>query len=410
MRAPWRARRSREADRGFSIVEVTVAIGLFALVSAGLVTSLRGGLNLIGSSSGVQTGTQLAARWLEEARGFPYDALGLAWDTTFAGAGTPDEAVAQGSGGYTYDAGAGPEPLVVNAEGQGGLLHHEEVDLNGHRLGLYRYVTWVAAGGEPHAYKRVTVVVQRTDPASGATARTRLSTIVGANAIAWADAGPTTTAAPTSTTTAPTTTTTAPGGSCEGDVSGPSGTASILAGTGAQQGYTSSSVVTISISVSDPCDPVDMRFSNDQATWSAWEPLASVKVWTLAAGNGERTVWMQFRDGNGNVSARNAAIRVDATPPSTPGSFAVRANHGQETAKLTWTPSTDNDTLIGYRIYKKIGSTGSFQNVPPGVVAGAPTEWTDTAVQRNLTYTYYVVAYDAAGNESARTPQITVTI
>jgi hypothetical protein len=390
-------------------MEVTVAVGLFALVSAGLVTSMRGGLNLIGSANGTQSGTQLAGRWLEEARGFPYDALGLAWDTTFAGAGTPDEDVVATGSGYTYDAGAGPEPVVINDADQGGLVHHDTVELNGHRLGLYRYVTWVEADGDPHAYKRVTVVVARLDAATGRTARTALSTLIAPNAIAWSDPATTTSLPPTTTTTS-TTTTTAPPGTCEGDVTGPSGSASILAGTGAQQGYTSSSVVTISIAVDDPCGPVTMRFSNDGAAWSAWESLAGAKVWSLAPGNGERTVWMEFRDGNGNVSARSATIRVDATPPTTPGNFAVRANHGQETARLTWTASADNDRLIGYRIYKKIGSTGAFQNVPPGVVAGAPTEWTDTAVQRNLTYTYYVVAYDAAGNESAPTPPITVTI
>lgn len=390
-------------------MEVTVAIGLFALVSAGLVTSMRGGLNLIGSANGTQTATQLAARWVEEARGFPYDALGLSWDTTFGGAGTPDEAVVPTGSGYTYDAGAGPEPIVINGADQGGLLHHDEVTLNGHLVGLYRYVTWVEAAGDPHAYKRVTVVVQRLDATTGRSARTVLSTLIAPNAISWSDPA-TTTSLPAPTTTTSTTTTTAPPGTCEEDVSGPSGSASILAGTGAQQGYTSSSVVTISVSVSDPCDPVTMRFSNDGADWSAWEPLASAKVWSLAPGNGDRTVWMEFRDGNGNVSARSASIRVDATPPATPGNFAVRANRGHETARLTWAASSDNDRLIGYRIYKKIGATGSFQNIPPGVVAGAPTEWIDTAVQRNLTYTYYVVAYDAAGNESAPTPQITVTI
>lgn len=386
-----------------------MAVGLFALVSAGLVTSMRGGLNLIGSANGRQTATQLATRWLEEARGFPYDALGLAAGTTFGGAGTPDEAVAATGTGYTYDAGAGPEPLIVNDESQGGLTHHDEVELNGHRLGLYRYVTWVTAGDDPHAYKRVTVVVQQLDATTARAVRTALSTLVAANAIAWADPA-TTTSLPPATTTTSTTTTTLPEGACEGDAAGPSGGASILAGTGAQQGYTSSSVVTISIGMSDPCDPVTMRFSNGGSDWSAWEPLAAAKVWSLAPGNGDRTVQMEFRDGNGNVSVRSATIRVDATPPSTPGSFAARANHGQETVRLTWTASTDNDTLIGYRIYKKIGSTGAFQNIPPGVVAGQPTEWTDTAVQRNLTYTYYVVAYDAAGNESAPTAQITVTV
>jgi uncharacterized protein YkwD len=42
---------------------------------------------------------------------------------------------------------------------------------------------------------------------------------------------------------------------------------------------------------------VDMRFSNDVVTWSAWEPYDPNKTWTLSGGAGTKTVYAQIRNG-----------------------------------------------------------------------------------------------------------------
>ena len=47
----------------------------------------------------------------------------------------------------------------------------------------------------------------------------------------------------------------------------------------------------------------EMRFSNDGKRWSAWQPYATSKTWTLASGFGTKTVRAEFRDGAGNVSS-----------------------------------------------------------------------------------------------------------
>lgn len=41
----------------------------------------------------------------------------------------------------------------------------------------------------------------------------------------------------------------------------------------------------------------EMRFSNDGATWSAWEAYQPNAVWTLASGAGTKTVYAQIRNG-----------------------------------------------------------------------------------------------------------------
>ena len=38
----------------------------------------------------------------------------------------------------------------------------------------------------------------------------------------------------------------------------------------------------------------EMRFSNDNSTWSEWETYASTKAWTLTAGDGNKTVYAQL--------------------------------------------------------------------------------------------------------------------
>ncbi|MBI4714850.1 MAG: hypothetical protein HY760_02745 [Nitrospirae bacterium] len=45
-----------------------------------------------------------------------------------------------------------------------------------------------------------------------------------------------------------------------------------------------------------------MRFSNDNATWSAWEAYGASKAWTLTSGDGTKTVYVQYRDIAGNAS------------------------------------------------------------------------------------------------------------
>ncbi len=87
-----------------------------------------------------------------------------------------------------------------------------------------------------------------------------------------------------------------------------------------------------------------MKFSNDAVAWTAWEPLAATKAWTLPAGDGYKTVRAMFRDAAGNNSAVcSDYIRLDTTPPT--GSILI--NNGAATTKsknvslgLTWSDGT----------------------------------------------------------------------
>ncbi|MBO8160691.1 MAG: fibronectin type III domain-containing protein [Thermosipho sp. (in: Bacteria)] len=62
-----------------------------------------------------------------------------------------------------------------------------------------------------------------------------------------------------------------------------------------------------------------MSFSNDNVSWSDWEPFATTKEWTLEAGPGTKTVYLKLKDNAGNVSQLISAtiyLVDDTTAPS----------------------------------------------------------------------------------------------
>ena len=66
---------------------------------------------------------------------------------------------------------------------------------------------------------------------------------------------------------------------------------------------------------------------------------------------------------------------------------------------LSWSGATDNLGVIGYTIWR--------DGIP--IVNAARTSYLDNTVSK-ATYTYQVQAYDDAGNTSALSNQITITV
>ena len=77
--------------------------------------------------------------------------------------------------------------------------------------------------------------------------------------------------------------------------------------------------MTLNLAATDPAPASgvkEMRFSNDGVTFSAYQPYAVTAAWALSGGDGTKTVYAQFRDGDGNVSAvASDAITLDTTGP-----------------------------------------------------------------------------------------------
>src|SRR6185503_19686508 len=89
---------------------------------------------------------------------------------------------------------------------------------------------------------------------------------------------------------------------------------------------------------------------------------------------------------------------TDTTPPTAPTSL-TSPSHTSTTIALTWTASTDNVGVTGYRVREGTTQVGS----------GTATSFTVTALAPASTHTYTVVAVDAAGNVSTPSNAVTAT-
>src|SRR6266545_4441475 len=89
---------------------------------------------------------------------------------------------------------------------------------------------------------------------------------------------------------------------------------------------------------------------------------------------------------------------VDTTPPTAPTNLAV-ASKTSTTVSLTWTASTDNVGVTGYRIFDGATEVGT----------SATTSFTATGLAPSSTHTYTVRAVDAAMNVSGASTAVMVT-
>ncbi|MFY1669434.1 glycoside hydrolase family 9 protein [Plantactinospora sp. WMMB334] len=92
----------------------------------------------------------------------------------------------------------------------------------------------------------------------------------------------------------------------------------------------------------------------------------------------------------------------DTTAPSAPGTPTASAVTATG-ATLSWTASTDDVGVTGYRVYREAGATDALL----GTVTG--TTYPVTGLTAGTAYQFYVVAVDAAGNVSAASAPVAVT-
>ena len=103
-------------------------------------------------------------------------------------------------------------------------------------------------------------------------------------------------------------------------------------GTMSTASTTDNPTVTLTLTANDSFAGIaQMRFSNDNSTWSNWEPYASSKTWTLQGGNGQKTVYVQLMNNAGLTSTFNYTLSLEiAQPTATP----------TPTTEITPNPST----------------------------------------------------------------------
>jgi fibronectin type 3 domain-containing protein len=134
---------------------------------------------------------------------------------------------------------------------------------------------------------------------------------------------------------------------------------------------------------------------------------------TGIADSSSYTYRVRATDALGYTSGYSNAVTVttssnccDSTPPSTPTGLTATAASSSE-INLMWTASTDNVGVASYQIHRCQGS-GCNSYVTVGTVP-PQTSFSDTGLSAATSYTYYLVAADAAGNQSANSATATAT-
>jgi len=130
---------------------------------------------------------------------------------------------------------------------------------------------------------------------------------------------------------------------------------------------------------------------------------AGVRQWVDAAFQEKvkYTYSVKAFDAAGNLSPLSAFKSVTASQAPTPVVLSVALSSRKP--RLTWTAATDNVAVAGY-IIRRSTSGGSGSEI----ARTSSREWRDTSAVAGKNYTYNVLAYDAAGNVSARSALVTI--
>lgn len=125
---------------------------------------------------------------------------------------------------------------------------------------------------------------------------------------------------------------------------------------------------------------------------------------TTSATNGSHTLTAKAYDlANNNATSAGVTITVnnaaaDTSAPTVPTGLTATGFSSSQ-INLSWTASTDNVAVTGYNVYRggtKVGTS-------------ATANYSDTGLTASTTYSYYVNAYDAAGNTSATSSPASAT-
>ncbi|MDQ3893850.1 MAG: hypothetical protein M3292_04170, partial [Actinomycetota bacterium] len=144
---------------------------------------------------------------------------------------------------------------------------------------------------------------------------------------------------------------------------------------------------------SDAAGPVKGYRVYRNGGYYAWTETPAFRDAKVAQGTPySYTVYAQDVAGNLSDVSETAAITTpDFTPPTAPSGLSAQILQNPGRVSLSWTASTDNAAVVGYRVSRDAVPLGEAQT----------TSYTDASATGPASYTYSIEAYDAAGNVSA---------
>jgi len=161
--------------------------------------------------------------------------------------------------------------------------------------------------------------------------------------------------------------------------------------------FTTTTSVTLTLSATDETsDIAEMRFSNDNISYSEWQAYDISKSWILQEGDGTKTVYVQFRDNASLSSFYSDSIILDTTKPI--ANAGVNQTVNADTL-VTFNASTSQDEN-GIQSYN-----WTFTDATPQNLTGKNPTYTFATPE---TYTITLKVTDPAGNYATDTVTITV--
>jgi hypothetical protein len=165
--------------------------------------------------------------------------------------------------------------------------------------------------------------------------------------------------------------------------------------------YTNTTLVTLILTSSDPQSSVaQMRFSNDNRTFTNWEPYTALRSWTLLGGDGVKTVYAQFIDISDSISPLYFdTIVLDTTLPTITITYPTNSSAiAFSTITVNWTGFDATSGINGYEarldsslwVKVKTNTTQTFTNLTDGQ------------------HTVYIKATDKAGLSNQESVSFTV--
>lgn len=167
---------------------------------------------------------------------------------------------------------------------------------------------------------------------------------------------------------------------------------------------TLSNTVDVRADATDNVGVAGVQFKLDGVNLGAEDTVAPYSVaWdTKTASNTTHSLTAVARDAAGNTASNAISVAVrngDTSPPTAPTRLSATPA-AYNAVDLTWTASNDNVGVTGYYI---------IRNGVTVAQVGTITSYNDATVSASTAYNYIVKAFDAAGNVSANSNQVTVT-
>lgn len=178
------------------------------------------------------------------------------------------------------------------------------------------------------------------------------------------------------------------------DTAAPTGT--LVANDGAYN--TTIKDVTLTITGSDTeSGPYQISLSNDNVSWSAWEPFTTTKSWQITVGQGTKTIYLKIKDTAGNISniiSTTIFLKDDVTSPT----ISIVINNGAETtssATVTLTLSAVDDGTSPDKLVQRFSNDGTTWS---GWETATFTKTWDLASGADGQRVVYYQVKDAVGN------------